>query len=74
MILYSDKPARRGSNLLSILGTERLNPWSLYHVLIRMKATFYGVGLAVEDALEGDELDAGADGLYKGDPVEIEDV
>ena len=46
----------------------------MYHVLIRMKATFYGVGLAVEDALEGDELDAGADGLYKGDPVEIEDV
>ena len=34
----------------------------------------YGVGIAVEDSLKGDELDAGANGRQKGDLVEIEDV
>ena len=38
-ILYSSKPAQRGSHLLSILGTERVNPWSAYSVLIRIKST-----------------------------------
>ena len=38
------------------------------------KGCLYGVGIAVEDALKGDELDAGADERQKGSFVEIEDV
>ena len=72
-ILYSDKPAWRGSNFFH-LGDGEGEPLERVPLLNPDEGCLYCVGIAVEYSIKGDELDAGANGRQKGDLVEIEDV
>ena len=63
-----------GFKFFSHLGDKEGEPLERVPPLDTDEGCLYGVIIAVEDALKGDELDAGADERQKGSFVEIEDV